>query len=136
MKFASSINLVHFPPLKCMIVVSFRGAPTLVKFPSSFTSTHIINVAAGSCHSVLLNSQGQVYTFGSNQVKNIFHFCCNNNLIFCVHVPNIFSYCYTNFILFHVILWIIVIYFNYISTKHIFDCAWYTPNHFYSFFRY
>ncbi|GFY47108.1 hypothetical protein TNIN_284731 [Trichonephila inaurata madagascariensis] len=43
-----------------------RGTPTLVKFPSCFTSTSIIQVAAGSCHTVLLNSQGQVFTFGSN----------------------------------------------------------------------
>ncbi|GFT99092.1 hypothetical protein NPIL_245402 [Nephila pilipes] len=43
-----------------------RGTPTLVKFPSCYTSTSIIQVAAGSCHTVLLNSQGQVFTFGSN----------------------------------------------------------------------
>ncbi|XP_054723026.1 E3 ubiquitin-protein ligase MYCBP2-like [Uloborus diversus] len=46
---------------------NIRGAPTLLKFPSSHTSTSIIQVAAGSCHTVLLNSQGQVYTFGNNQ---------------------------------------------------------------------
>ncbi|KFM80172.1 putative E3 ubiquitin-protein ligase MYCBP2, partial [Stegodyphus mimosarum] len=44
-----------------------RGTPTLLKYPSSLQSSTIIQIAAGSCHTVLLNSLGQVYTFGSNQ---------------------------------------------------------------------
>ncbi|KAG8179148.1 hypothetical protein JTE90_015337 [Oedothorax gibbosus] len=44
-----------------------RGTPTFVKFPSCFDSPVITQVAAGSCHTVLLGSQGQVFTFGSNQ---------------------------------------------------------------------
>lgn len=50
---------------------SFRSTPYLIKLPPK---TKIVQIAAGSNHSVLLSSNGEVFTFGSHLVSSYFIF--------------------------------------------------------------